>query len=367
MKICYLTQSVIPSAYADSIQSVRMCHGLAQAGHEVILISPAFRAFDGNNKDMYRYYGVGSNFTFVQIPWRPVGGRTYFQGWYAMRECRRHRPDLVYSRSVWEAMWAVKCGLPTIFETHMPVLGRVTSLFFPRFLNSARLLRIVVISESLGAYYRQRYAISPERIVLARDAADLAESKADQVAGNPLLVGYAGSLVEGRGLRLILGLASAFPDVEFRLLGGTPGQAAYWAQQGAHQNVRWQSAVPPSDIPCFLQQTHVLLAPYESRVFIGLGDFETTSWMSPMKLFEYMAAGRAIICSDLPVLREFMRDGENALLCPPGDLKAWEHALSRLQQDEGLRKRLGRQARRDVEENYTWKRRAELVLEGLDI
>ena len=45
----------------------------------------------------------------------------------------------------------------------------------------------------------------------------------------------------------------------------------------------------------------------------------STHFTSPLKLFEYMAAGRAIVASDLPAIREVLRDGENALLVTPGD------------------------------------------------
>ena len=98
----------------------------------------------------------------------------------------------------------------------------------------------------------------------------------------------------------------------------------------------------------------ILLAPYQRSV-------PTVNWMSPLKVFEYMAAGRAIVASDLPVLHEVLTNGRNALLVSPEDESAWIRALLSLS-DEVSRHRLARQARRDVEAGYTWNLRVQNVL-----
>ena len=89
-----------------------------------------------------------------------------------------------------------------------------------------------------------------------------------------------------------------------------------------------------------------------------------TSFTSPLKLFEYMAAARPIVASDLPALREVLRDGENALLVPPEDPVALAVAIRRLQEDPALAERLAGQAARDVRA-YTWEERGRRIVEFL--
>jgi len=84
-----------------------------------------------------------------------------------------------------------------------------------------------------------------------------------------------------------------------------------------------------------------------------------------MKMFEYMAAGLPIVSSDLPVLREVLENGRNALLVSPDDLDAWAKAISLLAANAGLRRRLGEAARADLIEYYTWETRARSVLADL--
>jgi glycosyltransferase involved in cell wall biosynthesis len=79
-----------------------------------------------------------------------------------------------------------------------------------------------------------------------------------------------------------------------------------------------------------------------------------------MKMFEYMAAERLTISSDLPVIREVLNDS-NAALCGPEDVDAWESALRRAQREPQWAASLARQARAEVEE-YTWRKRVRHVL-----
>jgi glycosyltransferase involved in cell wall biosynthesis len=82
-------------------------------------------------------------------------------------------------------------------------------------------------------------------------------------------------------------------------------------------------------------------------------------------MFEYMAAGKPIVSSDLPVLREVLEDERNSLLVPPLDLAGWARAIRRLEADPGLRDRLGSTARADQIARYTWDQRAASVLADL--
>lgn len=370
MKIAYLTFSAIPSALADSVQSMKMCNGFVQAGHEVIMLAPDRLLLDPVAGDLHEFYGLPACFEVRKLPWIHVMQRAYFYGAYAAWQARRWGPQVVYSRTTWEAMWAVRLGLPTIFESHSPVGGRVTAPLFRRFLKSNRLLRLVVISGALAEYYRTAYGFDAARLVVARDGADPIPEGLPLPERWPgrkgsLQVGYFGSLVEGRGLALIGRLAALHPEMDFQIGGGRPGQVAYWRARIPSPNVFFHGWISPRDLPRYLSACDLLLAPYEQRVFIGQGDYETTAWMSPMKLFDYMAAGKAILTSDLPAIREFLEHERTALLCPPADEPAWFAAVARLAAEAALRLRLGAAARREVAEKYTWKARAEKVLKGL--
>ena len=84
----------------------------------------------------------------------------------------------------------------------------------------------------------------------------------------------------------------------------------------------------------------------------------SNAFTSPLKLFEYMGSGRPIVASDLPSLREVLRDGENAILVEPGNPQALVAGIERIKKDEALGRRLAAQALQDVQA-FTWAKRAE--------
>ncbi len=85
--------------------------------------------------------------------------------------------------------------------------------------------------------------------------------------------------------------------------------------------------------------------------------------MSPLKMFEYMAAGKPILASDLPILREVLRHEHNCLLCDPSNIDTWVASLKRLLAEQALARTLAETARRDFLKNYTWSARAQTVLQ----
>jgi glycosyltransferase involved in cell wall biosynthesis len=104
--------------------------------------------------------------------------------------------------------------------------------------------------------------------------------------------------------------------------------------------------------------------PYQQTVATSSGG-NTASICSPMKMFEYMAAGRAILTSDLPVLREVL-DDSMAVFCQPEAQESWASALGELLVDEGRRQSLGQQAR-ICARKYSWVVRAQRALEGFNL
>ena len=126
----------------------------------------------------------------------------------------------------------------------------------------------------------------------------------------------------------------------------------------ASDNVSFTGFVPPSEVPSYLAAADMMVMPSTDRLHYA-------SYTSPLKLFEYMASGRPVVVSDLPVLGEIVRDGENALVYPMRDVGALADALRRLWADQDLGRALAEQAWRDVQ-RYSWQARATRILEQLD-
>ncbi len=119
-------------------------------------------------------------------------------------------------------------------------------------------------------------------------------------------------------------------------------------QLGIGHAVQFTGSVPHAEVPRLVSAADVAVAPYPKM--------QHDLWLSPMKLFEYMASGMAVIASAVGQIGEVVQDGNNGLLVPPGDPSALALAMQQLIGDATLRTRLGRQARLDIEQKYSWGR-----------
>jgi glycosyltransferase involved in cell wall biosynthesis len=119
---------------------------------------------------------------------------------------------------------------------------------------------------------------------------------------------------------------------------------------GLDSRVTFTGHVEPGKVPALLGRATVLVLPNPASSV-------SMHFTSPLKLFEYMATGRAIVASDLPSFREVLRHGHNAWLVSPGDPDALARGIRRVAEDRELAERLARQALVDVAD-YSWDRRA---------
>lgn len=368
MRLVYASGSKVPSRSANSVHVMKMAAAFAHVGHEVTLIAVDGGPGEPGVADPFSYYGVAPTFEVLRLPWVGVRGRGYHFGWRSARESWRRSPALVYGRYLPSCWLCAEAGLPVVYESHAPKTDRLSRMLFRRLIRTGRLARLVVITEALARYYREG-GVPADLIEVVPDAADAPSGEAAPLGSDGRLqVGYVGHLYPGRGLEVIDVLAERCPWADFHLVGNVGrGVEREVERLRSRPNVRLHGFVPPAATDRYRLGCDVLLAPYQRSVAVYGSGGDTSAWMSPLKIFEYMAAGRAMVCSDLPVLREVLTHEETALLCPPDDSGAWVAALERLRDDVGLRVRLARNAEARFRRCHTWSARAVRVLEGVEV
>jgi glycosyltransferase involved in cell wall biosynthesis len=365
MNIVYVSLSYVPSRRASSVHVMKMCAALARAGHDVRLIAkrsadPADAALDA-----HAYYGT-SGFAIDQLarPRRKGGGLVFAAATLGALLARRRRTDLVYSRDPIGAITALELRMPTIAELHaVPSSGWLRALI--RRIAGHRALRgLVVISEALRRDLIAERLVPPAaQIVVAHDAADPPGPVAiDRPRAPRPRIGYVGNLYPGRGVELIIEVAARLPACDFELIGGSEADLATWRARSLPPNVILAGFVRPAALAERYRALDIVVMPYaRSGVGVASGASDTSRWCSPMKMFEYMAAGVPIVSSDLPVLGEVLRHDHNALIAPAGDAAAWQHAIERLVGDPALARRLAQQAHADLVRHHTWDTRVRTI------
>ncbi|MCI0556614.1 MAG: glycosyltransferase [Anaerolineae bacterium] len=409
MNIVAIAGSTIPSDTANSIQVMKACSALAQLGHNLTLIVPdnpqspialrlrvskstrhsaqreiANRKSEIVNRqssivNLKSHYGLQTDFP---IEWLSSSSRRLFT-WQSVRRARALKPDLLYTWFPQSAVFGLLSGLPVIFEIHIQPTGLLGAAWHRAFASLRGKKRLVCITRALVNILEHDYNMrfQSDEVVIAPNGVDLERfaSLPDPPTARRQIgireaptVMCTGHLYAGRGADLFLSLAQSIPHAHFVWVGGRSEDIASWKQRAEDQNISnitFTGFIPNNDLPLYQAAADILLMPYRRSIMGSSGTADSASVASPMKMFEYMAAGRAIISADLPVIREVLNE-RNAVFCEPagvGNLELiignWRIEIETLLEDKARRIELGKQARRDVEK-FSWLAREEQVLEG---
>jgi glycosyltransferase involved in cell wall biosynthesis len=296
------------------------------------------------------------------------------------RLLRSQAPDVLLVR---DPLLNVSCvpiarqlGLPLALEVNAPAAER--DLYFSEHLHLPFVARwteayklrhadaVTVVSTSLKDHLVVEYGIPGEKITIAPNGADLelfhpAVQPANDVAprGSGPVVGFVGSFRKWHGTDLLAGMirevGAARPHVRFLLVGDGPeADALRAATDGLRERVVFTGRVPHERVPALVAALDIGVMPHSN--FYG----------SPLKVIEWMAAGRAIVAPDLPPLRDVIVNGTEGLLFPPRDGVALTRSVLRLVDDPPLRSRLGAAAANRARSSLSWQHNARLILSACE-
>jgi len=175
------------------------------------------------------------------------------------------------------------------------------------------------------------------------------------------IVVYCGSLFPDKGIEHILLVAKTVPDVIFLLVGGQKKQIRMWTEYAeSHQirNIKFTGFVSNSEVPRYLKAADALIIPYKTDQEIKIMDINTTS---PLKLFEYMAAKKPIISTNIPAISRTIASGVDGLLAESNNIQELAHFVRMVLEDEHLAEKLSNNAYEKVK-TYDWKERCKKIL-----
>ncbi len=388
MRILYLADIRFPIERANGIQTIETCHALARRGHHVtLLVRPDTQR---PARDPLAFYDLPPIDTLAIVRVTVRGTSAMRRAQYlaaamrtALSRARARDLDVVLTRDLGVASlllrWPRRRRPPVVYESHG--YAPIVSGLLPELLSTAprashrpergklrRLARrerhvwrnaegYVTITAAGAADLQQRIGDVRDVHVVPDGARVDPAATFDWIGPGPSpLVAYAGHLYPWKGVDVLLDALALAPSLRGRILGGHAvepdlGRLQSRAQQlGLAGRVEFTGFQPRSAVAAALRGADALVLPNRDTLM-------SARYTSPLKLFEYLAAGRPIVASDLPALREVLRDNENARLVPPEDPRALADALLALTREPAVAVRLARGAF-DTAAEYSWDRRA---------
>lgn len=357
---------------------MKVAQALMQLGHDIKMFAPA--ETEPVTKEMLlTHYGLRLTPDLELLPSISGLKRLDFII-HAQQAAKKFGAELIYTWLPQSAALGAWMGYPIVLEMHADNSGRFGAWWMRQFWRAkTRKVMTVTTSALRKALERStKFQFKDEALLLAPNGVEL-----EKYAGLPsptearrqlnlkegLTVGFTGHIYPGRGADLLFELAKQMPNVNFLWVGGTPELVDFWKNkltEAGMTNVTMTGFVKHEVIPLYQAAADVLLMPYSRSIEASSGQ-DIAEVINPMKMFEYMAAGRGIISADLPSIREVLNEG-NAVFCEAGNWESvgnWKAAIELLLADEPLRLALGAQARKDVEQ-LTWVKREERVMDLLE-
>lgn len=377
MKILYVANIRIPTEKAHGIQIMNMCSSFAKLGNEVELIVPNRKS--RGEKNPFVFYNIKPSFSIKRffslnlVYFGPIGFLIQTITFYlsSRKYILSSGADIIYSRDPLILFLLSFKRKNLVWEAHT----KKDDFLVRRLVRKLKLL--VCISGGLKDHYLGMGA-DANKTIIAHDAVDLSLFKAISDDKNVLrkelflpldkkIVSYVGkykTMEMDKGVDELVDIFSKARlgngDLFFLFVGINKDELDEF-KNVCRKNGLEESCyeiighVPQTDAFKYLKASDIAVMNYPDIPHYA-------HFMSPLKMFEYMASGCAIVSTDLPSIREVLTNEENCLLVPPGDTKSFSEAVALISKDYGLLQKLSYSAYKLVSEKYTWDKRAENII-----
>ena len=367
MRICYLSNSAIPSSVASAIQIVKMCEAFSELNNEVVLITTNLSK---NKQNIFRYYNVKYRFIFKRIKifkTFPLGFKYYLFSIFSIYESLKHKPEIYITRNFFTCFLLVLLRKKIIMELHhdLGIESRIVRFLVKnfKFLNSKHIKKIVAITKGVKDEYVNKKIINENKIIILPSGSSIKKRFEFSNKKKFFKIGYFGSLYKSRGLDLIRRLAKIDNKNEYYLYGNFD-KLNNFKFKNLIKNLHLKNYVPYKDIPKNLSKMDILLMPYVSSITAAGDVGDNTKFTSPLKLFDYLSVGKIILCSDFQVLKEVIDDKKNAIFIKNfKNIFSWKNEIHRLSNQPQKQYIMCRNNYK-LSKKYSLKERAKLILKS---
>ncbi|HEV8598685.1 MAG TPA: glycosyltransferase family 4 protein [Gemmatimonadales bacterium] len=369
LRIAYITKTPLPSTDAATIQIIQTASALARAGASLDLFFPMGegerrRPLEALRARLSEHYGAELDFGLRQLRYSSRALHAVKAGLAAASDGY----DVLHTRDVQNVLLGLATGCRVVYESYRTPEGNtpiVKSLLrrafgHPRFLGQIIHSRFARERHLEAGYPGQKLRTIYNGFDPAAFATERSPSEARRLLGLPerVTVVYAGRIAPLKRIDLLLAAARATPELSWVLAGANESAEArpFAAQGAALPNVAFLGYLPGPALTPALQAADILVIPPSAE---PLERYGTT--VLPLKIFQYLAAGRPLVVGDVPDTAELLEEGAACLRVAPEQIDPFIAAIRALATDPERRGQMGETAS-TLAQGLTWDARARQII-----
>lgn len=367
MRICYLSNNDMPSKMANSIQTIKMCEAFTYNDHNVLLICPNSQKI---KTSIFKFYDVRKKFQIMRLQRYkkfPLGFKYYLFSLESILRSLQFKPDIYITRNFFTSMLLCLMKKKNILELHhsLSIESRIVRfiVYKTKFFKSKYLIKFIAITNTAKKYYLKFLDKNDQRILVLPSGSSLIR-KVNSI--NKIKkyfdIGIFGSIFKW-DLNLLFKLIEIDSKNNYHIYGDRNDHI--FKIKNRKHNLKFKGYIEYRNIKDELDKMDILLMPYAKIIATGgnLGDI--TNFTSPLKMFDYLTAGKVIISSDLPVLREILINHKNVIYIKNfSNVNAWKLELIKIFNKKSKQIIISKNNIK-LSKNFTLNKRAEKILENL--
>ena len=369
MKITYLSNTAIPSNVASSIQIMKMCEALSLLGHDVNLITTNVSKVKLN---LFQYYNIKKKFNIFKIKnfkKFPLGIKYYYFSLVSILKGIKLNSDIFITRNYFTCFLLTLIGKKTIMELHhgLNEESRIVQFIFKttKYLNSKNIKLIIAITNAVKEHYINMYNIEESKILVLPSGSSIENKFKFNLNKKYFKIGYFGSIYKSRGSEMIINLAKIDSRNKYYIFGNFKNNEMLLKKSDFEKNIFCKNYIPYKEIPKYLEKMDVLIMPYVSSITVAGNVGNITSFTSPLKLFDYLCAGKIIICSNFKVLKEILKKKNAIFIKNYKNPYSWKLEIDKIFNSKEKQLIISRNNYK-LSKNFSLKNRAKKIIENIN-
>ncbi len=324
--IFYISDFSLPNMSAYALHVLKMCDAFSEKKMRVHLFTPHIQEKYNFHK-IKKHYAIKKKFKISSFFKSKINRSFISLVLYSFKILKflkvQERPFLIISRSILPALILSMTGKKIFLEVHTEPKG-ITRIFFHffKFLKCKNKIKFILIHKNLNKYLK----LNQKDFIVLDDCVDYRDFKRIPKKVNSCV--YTGSFVKGKGVEKIIDIANLLPKINFILYGNIKTlDSQLYEKIKKNKNIILNDFVSYREITKILPKYKILLMPYEKYIGVLIKNLNVSDYISPLKLFDYLAAGSVIIASKKKAYSHILKNNYNCLFPKSQNTKDWSEII----------------------------------------